>query len=114
VFVLVYRDAKARCPVADEKEPAASARGPAKDQSERPAGSAALWASWRQGLKELAQVLPAFPDGVRPVEEPGQMGNPTQAMVTQQVGTVEGYRAMLDERAARAQPDQGRDRGMER
>ena len=32
----------------------------------------------RQGARELSQVLPAFPDSnIRPVEEPGQIGNPT-------------------------------------
>src|SRR6266851_9301680 len=31
----------------------------------------------RAGLKEIAQVLPAFPEGVRPVEEPGLVGNLT-------------------------------------
>jgi hypothetical protein len=29
----------------------------------------------RAGLKELAQILPAFPDSVKPIEEPGLAGN---------------------------------------
>ena len=29
----------------------------------------------RAGLKELAQILPAFPDSVKPVEELGLFGN---------------------------------------
>jgi hypothetical protein len=60
-------------------------------ETPRPAFSAPLWAAARQGAKELAQVLPAFPDSVRPVEEPGTLGNPTQAMVTQEIGTFQGY-----------------------
>ena len=62
-----------------------------KPETPRPAFSAPLWAAGRQGLKELAQVLPAFPDSMRPVEEPGTLGNPTQAMVTQEIGTFQGY-----------------------
>ena len=30
---------------------------------------------FRAGLKELTQILPAFPDGVQPVEEMGLAGN---------------------------------------
>ena len=32
-------------------------------------------AMFRAGLKELSQILPAFPDGVKPVEEMGLAGN---------------------------------------
>lgn len=40
--------------------------------------SAALHALVRQGAREVAQVLQAFPDSnVRPVEEAGQIFNPT-------------------------------------
>jgi hypothetical protein len=38
----------------------------------------------RQGAKELAQVLPAFPDSVKPVEELGTLGNPTQLEVNEE------------------------------
>jgi hypothetical protein len=38
----------------------------------------------RSGLKELAQILPAFPDSVRPVEEPGLAGNPVSHEVYEQ------------------------------
>lgn len=44
--------------------------------------SAALHAFVRQGAREVAQVLQAFPDSnVRPVEEPGQIFNPTMQEV---------------------------------
>ena len=63
----------------------------------RPAFTAPLYAWMRQGSKELAQALPALPSSVRPVEEVGMMGNPTQQMVTQEVkgetfqATLQGY-----------------------
>lgn len=40
----------------------------------------------RAGAKELAQALVALPDSnIRPVEEPGLIGNPTQIIVTDQM-----------------------------
>ena len=60
-------------------------------ESNRPAFSAPLYASVRQGSKEFAQILQAFPDSVRPVEEPGTLGNPTSAMITDEIGTFRGY-----------------------
>jgi hypothetical protein len=36
-------------------------------------GQGASPAFVRVGLKELAQILPAFPESVRPVEEPGYL-----------------------------------------
>jgi hypothetical protein len=62
--------------------------------SERPSFSAPLWAAARQGAKELSQVLPAFPESVRIVEEAGAMGNPTPQQVTAQIDP--GYEAMVD------------------
>lgn len=64
-----------------------------KEVSSPKIGEGALAAFGRQGLKELAQVLPAFPDSVRPVEEPGMFGNPTPQIVTQEMGA--GFRDML-------------------
>ncbi len=76
-------------------------------------------AFFRQGSKEIAQILPAFPDGVRPVEELGTMGNPTQWEVNQERGNVHGkeqsvsratferdpgYEAWLDQQAAERKP----------
>jgi len=40
----------------------------------------------RAGLDELAQVLPAFPDGIHPVDEPGLFGSVTPAIATDQMG----------------------------
>jgi hypothetical protein len=71
------------------------------EESNRPAFTAPLYAALRQGAKELAQALPALPDSIRPVEEPGTLGNPTQQMVTQEIGTVHGYDRMLDQHAER-------------
>jgi hypothetical protein len=76
------------------------------EESNRPSFSAPLYAALRQGAKELAQVLPAFPESVHPVEEPGTIGNPTPQMVTQEIGTVHGYDRMLDTYSER-----GGDRG---
>jgi hypothetical protein len=83
-------------------------------EDNRPSFSAPLYAALRQGAKELAQALPAFPESVRPVEESGTLGNPTQAMVTQEIGTVQGYNSMLDTYAARGAERDEPDRGMER
>ncbi len=83
-------------------------------QSNRPSFSAPLYAALRQGAKEIAQILPAFPDGVRPVEEAGTLGNPTQAMVTQEIGTFHGYDAMLDGYANRGSGRDPQERGHER
>ena len=50
-------------------------------------GQGALQAMIRLGPKELAQILPAFPDSVRPIEEPGLPGNLTpQEVVNQKHG----------------------------
>lgn len=47
-------------------------------------GQGSLQAWLRAGHKEIAQVLPAFPDSVRVVEEPGLPGNLTPQEVTAQ------------------------------
>lgn len=47
-------------------------------------GEGHAYASGRQGLKELAQILPAFPESVQPVEEPGLVGNPVSREVYEQ------------------------------
>lgn len=46
-------------------------------------GAGALPAALRQGGKEVGQVLPAFPDSVRVIEEPGTIGNPTPQEIFQ-------------------------------
>jgi hypothetical protein len=84
------------------------------EESNRPSFSAPLYAALRQGAKELAQALPAFPESIRPVEEAGTLGNPTPQMVTQEIGTVHGYDRMLDMYAergqARAEPEKEAER----
>jgi len=40
----------------------------------------------REGFKEAAQALQAFPGDIHPVEEPGLVGNPTQPLVSEQMG----------------------------
>lgn len=69
--------------------------------SERPSFGAPLSAALRQGAKELSQVLPAFPESVRPVEEPGTLGNLTPSMVTAQITGERGYSQMLSSYAGR-------------
>jgi hypothetical protein len=55
------------------------------DQSQNEkAGQGVLQAALRLGTKELAQILPAFPDSVKPIEEPGALGNLTPQEVVQQ------------------------------
>jgi hypothetical protein len=49
-------------------------------------GEGALQAFLRQGLKELSQAVPAFPDSVRVIEEPGAIGNITPQHVADQMG----------------------------
>lgn len=59
-----------------------------KDRSPKPnkpkfgAGAGKAWL--RQGLKEIAQVLPATKESVQVVEEPGQIGNLTPQEVDRQ------------------------------
>ncbi len=51
-------------------------------------GQGALKAAARQGLKEIAQALPAFKDSMHVIEEPGALGNPTSYEVSKQTGSV--------------------------
>jgi hypothetical protein len=47
---------------------------------------AVLGAEWRHGLKDLqAMVLDPFPNGFPSRDEPGTIGSPTQAIVTQEI-----------------------------
>lgn len=84
--------------------------------STRPSVTSPLYAALRQGTKELAQILPAFPDSVRPVEEPGTLGNPTQAMLTQDIVMVHGKKASLDQYSSRGgdQKNKENEKGMDR
>ncbi|MBX3443849.1 MAG: hypothetical protein KF774_15685 [Planctomyces sp.] len=84
-------------------------------QERPPSFSAPLLAALRQGAKELAQVLPAFPESVRVVEEPGMMGVPTQYAVNNQMGIGRDFDNMLDGYAARGQDrEQSQEKEMER
>jgi len=77
----------------------------------------AFSASWRQGLKEVGQVLPAFPDSIRPVEELGTLGNPTQLEVNMEKGVQPSYgRSSYGEYLASHQSEvrESQDRGLER
>lgn len=38
-------------------------------------GATHAWAMGRLGIKEIAQILPACHDSIKPVEEPGLAGN---------------------------------------
>lgn len=80
-------------------------------QDRPPSVSAPLLAALRQGAKELAAILPAFPESVGIVEEPGTMGNPTPQLVTEQISAGQDSNSMLDAYAARAQ--QGREQTQE-
>jgi hypothetical protein len=85
-------------------------------ESRQPSFSAPLWAALRQGAKELSQILPAFPESVRVVEEPGMVGVPTQYEVNNQLGVGRDIDNMLDTYAARAVSgrEQTQEQGMER
>jgi hypothetical protein len=83
--------------------------------STRPRTASLLSAEFRRGLKDLQNaVLNPWNGVVATHEEPGTIGSPTQAMVTQEVGTVQGYQAMLDGYAARGPQAVEQERGIER
>jgi hypothetical protein len=82
--------------------------------SEQPALSGQFEAWVRQGAKDLHNaIVPAFPESARGVEEIGTPLAPTQAMVTQDL-EVGSYENDLSHYAARAEPQQEAERGMER
>jgi hypothetical protein len=85
-----------------------------KRENTRPAFSAPLWAALRQGSKELAQALPALPDSIRPVEEPGMMGNPTPQQVTEQSRSESDFQKLLDRYDSRSHERDDPDRGLDR
>jgi hypothetical protein len=85
-----------------------------KQEINRPSFMAPLWAAVRQGGKEIEQILPAFPDSVRCVNEPGTLGNPTMQMVTAEMGTLNGYDRMLDHYASQGHEERENEKEMER
>ena len=79
--------------------------------STRPSTSGVLWAEWRRGLKDLQNAVLNPWNGVTAKnEEPGTIASPTQAMVTQEIGTVHGYQNMLDGYAGRSDPNREQER----
>lgn len=76
-------------------------------------GAGHAQAMFRAGLKELGQALTALPDSnIRPVEEPGLVGNLTPQEIVH--GKSE-YDGVLHGYASRAvQPDHNKERGMSR
>jgi hypothetical protein len=73
-----------------------------KNHQRQPSLGAELRALGRAGAKDLQNaVLHAFPDSMQLHSEPGSPLSPTQAMVTQDIGTVRGFQAALDDYAAR-------------
>ena len=79
----------------------------------RPSFWAPIDAAVRQGAKEITQALPAFPDSIRPVEEPGTMGNPTQQMVTENIRGDHSFDDMVNRHAARER-EEPKEQGIER
>ncbi len=73
-------------------------------------GSGHVQAMGRAGLKELAQVLPAFPGhSVQPVEEAGLAGNLTPGEVSEQKGSFHDTLSEMRASAARNVPQPERD-----
>jgi hypothetical protein len=66
----------------------------------------------RAGLKEIGQVLPAFPaQSIQPVEEPGLAGNLTPQEVAQEKGA---YESLLGRYDSRTQPEHQKNKDLER
>lgn len=60
---------------------------PENQKPEKPKiGQGAHMAAWRQGLKELGNIVAAFPGHSPLVEEPGQLGRATQQSISRQTG----------------------------
>lgn len=75
-------------------------------------GAGHVKAMTRQGAKEIAQVLPAFPaHGVQPVEEPGLAGNLTPQEVASDKGA---YDTMLSRYSSRGDTEQQNNKDLER
>ncbi len=67
--------------------------------AEEKIGAGHLQGMVRSGAKEFAQILPAFPESVRPVEEPGLAGNLTPQEVLHDKGKDGLYQDWLASRA---------------
>ncbi len=85
-----------------------------EQETSRPSFWAPFKAAARQGSSEIAQALKAFPDSIGIVEEPGTLGNPTQQMITAEIGSLTSYSQMLEKYASRESERDSPERGMER
>ena len=85
----------------------------AKDLN-RPSFTSPLYAWVRQGSKEFAQGLPATRDSIRPVEEPGTLGNPTPQQITEAAKTTREPSKLRQRFDSRAAEHAQRDREIER
>ena len=83
------------------------------ERQQQPAFTAPLYAFVRQGGKETGQVLQAFPDSMRPVEEPGTLGNPTPQMITNATHPELDNSGLLARYSSEQEADHGQDQGME-
>ncbi len=84
--------------------------------SARPSTSSVLWAEWRRGLKDLQNAIldPSY-GIVQTHEEAGSIGNPTQAIVTNEIGTVHGgLQSKFDDYVARTPQRNEPEQAMER
>jgi hypothetical protein len=87
-------------------------------------GEGHLAAMGRLGAHELTQALAAFPDSnIKPMEEPGVLGNPTPQIVTQEMGGLRdigstardfSLQDILDAPSQPTPPSQQQDRDMGR
>lgn len=83
--------------------------------STRPSSASVFWGEWRRGLKDLQNAALDPWNGVTQThEEPGTIASPTQAVVTQEIGTVHGYQQMLEDYASRSPPESEKEREFSR
>lgn len=69
--------------------------------------SSLLWAQWRQGLRDLQQVvLDPFPGFAATHDEMGAIGCPTPQMVTANIQGKDDFKSMVNEYASRSAPQQ--------
>jgi hypothetical protein len=77
------------------------------EQEQVKIGAGHAQAMFRQGFKELAQALPAFPSaGIQPVEEPGLAGNLTPQEVVAEKGSYEEVLAGYAQRGQQQEQEQ--------
>ena len=83
-------------------------------ENNRPSFISPLAAGLRQGFDELGEIIPAFPDSIRCVNEPGTLGNPTMQMVTEQMRGTANYEEVLEHFGGREQEEPQREQELER